>query len=55
MMTEERQKLEFQVIYSVHLERMMYILLGRLDRFSSFTQVLLGVAVVSNLAPVVTG
>lgn len=55
MTIKTRSDLEFEVIYSIHLERMMYTLLGRLDRFASFLQILLGATVIANQAPIVTG
>jgi hypothetical protein len=50
-----RPELEFQVIYSTFLEEWMETLLGRLDRTSSFLQIVLGVAVVTSEAPKLSG
>jgi hypothetical protein len=55
MAIKTRNDLEFEVIYSIHIERMMFTLLGRLDRFSSFSQILLGATVITNLAPTAVG
>lgn len=55
MAAQTRSDLEFEVVYSIHLERMMDTLLGRIDRLSSFLQIFLGVAVVTELAPLLVG
>lgn len=55
MTTKTLSELEFEVTYSIHLEKMMCTLLGRLDRFSSFSQILLGVTVITNFAPTAVG
>lgn len=50
-----RAEREFQVAYSMHLEDMARTLLSRLDRVSSFLQIVLGVAVITAEAPKLTG
>lgn len=50
-----RDDLMFQIGYSIRLEKMQAMLLGRVDRASSFMQLLLGAAVVTNAMPVLTG
>lgn len=55
MSPKSRSDLEFGVVYSMRFEEMMATLLRRLDRLSSWTQIVLGVAVVTTAAPVATG
>ena len=55
MSPKNRSDLEFAVVYSMRFEEMTATLLRRLDRFASWTQIVLGVAVVTTAAPVATG
>jgi hypothetical protein len=55
MSQKTRSDLEFGVVYSLRLEEMMATLLRRLDRTASWAQIVLGVAVVTNTAPVAMG
>lgn len=55
MTPKSRNELEFTVVYSMRFEEMTATLLRRLDRISSWTQIVLGVAVVTTAAPVITG
>lgn len=54
-MEDSRHTLEFTVAYSIHLESMMSTLMGRIDRWCSFGQILLGAAVVAQFAPMIFG
>jgi hypothetical protein len=55
MTQKSRSDLEFVVVYSMRFEEMTATLLRRLDRLSSWTQIVLGVAVVTTAAPIATG
>lgn len=46
-----RANLEFQVDYSIALEEMQMVLFGRLDRFCTFLQLVLGTAVFAEMIP----
>jgi hypothetical protein len=46
---------EFQIGYSIRLEKMQAMLLSRTDRIVNFLQIVLSAAVISNSAPVLTG
>ena len=55
MAKTSRNDLEFTIVYSMRLEGMTSTILRRLDKFSSWFQIILGVAVVTNYAPTLTG
>ena len=55
MAINPRSDLEFEVVLSIHIEKMMWTLLGRIDRLFSFLQIFMGVAVVTQFAPTLVG
>lgn len=55
MAAKQRSDLEFEAVYSCHLEKMMATLLGRVDRLCSASQLFMGMAIVSNLFPTMFG
>lgn len=50
-----RDELLFQIGYSIRLEKMQSLFLARIDRASNFSQMLLGIAVVTTKWPTATG
>ncbi|RKT98988.1 hypothetical protein C7H84_33910 [Burkholderia sp. Nafp2/4-1b] len=50
-----RFEILFQLGYSIRLERMHEILLARMDRFISFTQIFLGITIVVGILPITGG
>ncbi|POR52771.1 hypothetical protein B0G62_10468 [Paraburkholderia eburnea] len=50
-----RSETEFQIGYSIRLEKMQAMLLARADRIVNFLQIVLSAAVIANTAPVLTG
>ncbi len=50
-----RSDLEYEVVYSMRIEEMTSTLLRRFDKAASWSQIVLGVAVVTTAAPIATG